>query len=64
MTNKIAARDLFYAQVLLSYGDSKDTEQKKIVFAPIRLVYDNQVFSDEAKNGTIFSRKVSKKCIW
>ena len=57
MTNKMAARVLFYAQRLLSYGDSKGAKQKnftkKIV---LRLIYGDQGFSNAAKNDIIFSR--------
>ena len=60
MTNKMAARVLFYAQGLPSYGDSKGAKlkimAKKIVLPSLRLVYGYWVFSDTAKNGTIFSR--------
>ena len=60
MMNKNTARVLFYAQGLPSYSDSKGaklkTMAKKIVLPSLRLIYGNWVFSDIAKNGTIFSR--------
>ena len=45
---KMAARDLFYAQGSLSYGDSKGAKLKtlikKIVFPSLRLDYSEWVF--------------------
>ena len=60
MTNKMAARVLFYAQGSPSYDDSKGAKLKimarKIILPSLRLVYGDLLFLDMAKNGTIFSR--------
>ena len=45
MTNKVAARDLFYTQGSPSYGDLKLKKlMKKIVFSSFKLVYGKWVF--------------------
>ena len=48
MMNKMAARVLFYAQGLPSYGDSKGSKlkimAKKIALPSLRLVYGNWLF--------------------
>ena len=49
-----------YELRLLSYGDSKlakwKIKIKKAGFHSFSLVYGEQIFSDAAKNGTIFNR--------
>ena len=57
MTNKMVARDLFYELGSLGYGISKLAKwkikiKKRFFSQSSSLVYDEQVFSDAAKNGT------------
>ena len=58
MPKKMAARVLTYELGSPSYGDSKLENWKKakktIVQQSLSLVYGKRVFSDAAKNGTIF----------
>ena len=52
MTNKMAARVLFYTQGSLSYGDSEGAKlkiiAKKMILPFLRLIYGNRVFWDLA----------------
>ena len=56
MANKITARKLLYNEALLRYGLECKVEKDNEKDFSLMLIYGNRVFSNAAKNGTIFSR--------